>query len=344
MFGKKNKGPLFGRRDRGIKVGKDKTRRQIAQMVSQTLPELLLEADKLSNGLLGLKQSAVEGHSPNFRQFKNYQQGIDNPRKIDWAASERNLDVEGKPIMTMREREMEMPKVLYLFGDRSPSMDYRSETANYSKKDAADILLLTLAFLAVKSEEQFTLLGSSMPVSSNAAAVEILAQRLRADTEDNDAPQDLPQKASHLGHRLHENSSVFLVGDFMGDISQTITAIEALKNAQCSGFIIQVLDPQEIDFDFEGHVEFEDLESGATHRLEETNDLKKAYQAALHKHQTALRDAVFDMPGWSMITYVTDQPLTGALKPVYDQRLMANGNKRAMPHHHSTTEHTPKPS
>ena len=97
-----------------------------AQSTAARLPEMVLDAQKLAGLVHGLRKRTKSGQGTEFHKFRPYENGTDNPHKIDWKSSARRIDHDGNDALLMREREMEVTQSIYIWCDGSKSMDYKA--------------------------------------------------------------------------------------------------------------------------------------------------------------------------------------------------------------------------
>ena len=141
-------------------------RSQEAEKTAASLPELQLEAAKLATKLRGEKKSGRPGDSDRFRQFRPFMNG-DQMSRVDARRSASFFDHNGEPELQVRQREQDITNILYLWRKKSPSMEFKSDKALYSKQEAADILTMAMGYIALNSKEHFTMLGTDMRLRSD---------------------------------------------------------------------------------------------------------------------------------------------------------------------------------
>jgi hypothetical protein len=110
---------------------------------------LRLQVEKISQGLteFGPRKLHRRGVGTEFFESRDFRSDVDEPRKINARLSGR----AGKPVVI--EKEAEIRQHFYLWRDPSPSMDFNSAAANYTKREAAEIMLLAFAKHLSKNEE-----------------------------------------------------------------------------------------------------------------------------------------------------------------------------------------------
>ena len=103
------------------------------------LPPLLLAAERIATTVAqGVHGRRRVGQGETFWQFRRYQPGDPTPT-IDWRQSGKTDHVY------VRQMEWEAAQSLWLWCDRSPSMDWRSDKSLPSKYERATLLALALA-------------------------------------------------------------------------------------------------------------------------------------------------------------------------------------------------------
>ena len=87
------------------------------------MPRLILEARRVAATVIhGLHGRRRAGTGENFWQFRRFMSG-EPARSIDWRRSARDDH------LYVREREWEAAHTVWLWADRSPSMDFASRAA-----------------------------------------------------------------------------------------------------------------------------------------------------------------------------------------------------------------------
>ena len=118
------------------------------------LPPLLSDSSLLlKNILAGLHSTRFAGKGENFWQYKEYTRG-ESVTQIDWRKS-----ASSKKIL-IKQNEKELSKTIYLFFDKSFSMNYKSQLAKQSKLFFSALLTLTLSKLFSHSKEEVFIFNS----------------------------------------------------------------------------------------------------------------------------------------------------------------------------------------
>jgi len=275
-------------------------------------PEILGRIDKLDllartvvEGFInGLHRSPYLGFSMDFAEHREYMPG-DDIRRIDWkvfARSDRYY---------VKEFEAESNANFMGTIDISPSMDYGSR--DITKLDYARYLIACLTYFASKQRD-----------------------RVAFASFDNDIVDYVPPSAKHLDTILHvidniepggrsdytkpmlkiteatkRSGIVVVVSDFYDKPRTIVDAVLNLRYRGHDVIVYQVLDPAEIEFDFDDSATYEDLETGASVPVVPSR-MREEYKRMMAEHLAEIADLMIK----NQIDYGlmrTDQPLDEAL-------------------------------
>lgn len=223
------------------------------------LPSLELRARYVMDGFLsGLHRSPYKGFSVEFAQYRAYQQG-DDLRRLDWRLFGRSDRLQ------IREYEAETQMRIVVCVDVSPSMRYRSQDKLLTKLDYARTVAASLALLAQRQRDAagLAILGGKLEEflrpKSSLTNLHTLWSLL-----DRQPPHCEPRLAASLQEAaplLRKRAIIVILSDFYEDIAPLQTALRHLRHARHEVIGLQILDPAEIDFNFDGRGTFVDLET-----------------------------------------------------------------------------------
>lgn len=264
--------------------------------------QLLIE--KVSQGLpeYGPRKLRRSGPGMEFFEAREYMPGHDDPRKINARLSART---EKDMVI---DKEAEIRQHFYLWRDSSPSMQFASEKAPFSKKEAAEIMLLAFAKTLAKNEEMIGILDKKGMYRGGKAS-DLLAEHLAEVTI---LTADMP----FVERKLPRHSNVLLFSDFMVDPNEIREGLSHLQGIDLKGTLVIVLDPQEVDFNFEGTVEFEGLEGEGEIEFNKAESMKEQFQERLSAHIEEIR-RIAKNRNFDVIVQRTDEPLEEALYTIY---------------------------
>lgn len=244
-----------------------------AEALGQSLPPLLAEAELLASTIMmGEHGRRRAGQGDEFWQYRPAHAG-DSARLIDWRRSARS------DTTFVREREWQAAQSVTLWVDPARSMNYTGDASRVPKGDRARLLALAVAVLLLRAGERVGLSGQGTPPRSGRGQLLRLARGLVEDDSDYGTP-DATGIASH-------GRAVFL-SDFMGDLSGIEAALAQASDRGARGVLMQVLDPSEEDFPFDGRTIFESMGGTLRHETLRAGDLRARYLARLEERKDRL--------------------------------------------------------
>ena len=255
------------------------------------LPKIMFESSILSRNIIeGLHASRISGKGEDFWQFKEYRQG-DSLSSIDWRKSAALNKV------LVKQKENETAKTIYFYFDKTKSMFFKSKKNLQNKHYIAILLQLTLSRLFLKNRENVFHFKTdkSMIKCSN----DLSSFNESFLFEENSI--NFPSKSL-----MANNSICFIISDFLYDIKIVKNFLINLKQNNISGFLIQILDPLEIDFNIKENLILNDLETNAKLKVDESNKFKDFYNKKLKDLQNNLID-LSKHSNWSYILHDTSK-------------------------------------
>ena len=274
--------------------------RRRAEELSAPLPALLVAAEHLADTVqLGEHGRRRAGMGDEFWQYRPAHAG-DEARMIDWRRSAR-ADQH-----FVREREWQLAQSVGLWIDTARSMDFTGDRGRASKGDRARLLALALAVLMIRAGERVGLTGPVAPPRAG----EVQLMRLATVFVSAEPGED--DYGSPAGLGFLPMSRGVMLSDFLGDLSAVEAALAEASDRGVSGVLMQVLDPVEEAFPFDGRTIFESMGGGLRHETRKAGDLRDRYRdrlAARKDRLTALARAA----GWQFEVHHTDAAPAAAL-------------------------------
>ena len=255
------------------------------------LPKIMFESSILSRNIIeGLHASRISGKGEDFWQFKEYRQG-DSLSSIDWRKSAALNKV------LVKQKENETAKTIYFYFDKTKSMFFKSKKNLQNKHYIAILLQLTLSRLFLKNRENVFHFKTdkSMIKCSN----DLSSFNESFLFEENSI--SFPRKSL-----MANNSICFILSDFLYDTKIVKNFLINSKQNNISGFLIQILDPLEIDFNIKENLILNDLETNAKLKVDESNKFKDFYNKKLKDLQNNLID-LSKHSNWSYILHDTSK-------------------------------------
>ena len=272
-----------------------------AETLGQALPPLLAEADHLAaTVILGEHGRRRAGMGDEFWQYRPAGLG-DSMRMVDWRRSARS------DAHFVREREWQASQTVTLWVDPARSMGFTGSKDRAPKRDRARLLALALAVLLLRGGERVGMGGGDTPPRAGRGQMLRLLQALGDGSEDYGTP-DVSGVASH-------GRAVF-VSDFLGDPGGVETALAWASDKGVRGALVQVLDPAEEEFPFDGRTIFESMGGTVRHETLRAGDLRTRYLDRLAERKARLQ-VMAQASGWHYLCHHTGQPAQAALLWLY---------------------------
>ncbi len=269
-----------------------------AEEQAALLPPLLARAEHLAgNMLLGEHGRRRSGMGDDFWQYRPVQPG-DSRRMIDWRRSARG------DTQYVREREWQIAQSVMLWVDQAASMRFTSNKDLPEKADRARLLALAVAILLVRGGERVGLTGTLLPPRRGNNQVLRLAEIF---AQDDEADYGVPEARA----MIPQARAVFL-SDFMGDIDAVREALTKAADRGVRGILLQVLDPSEEAFPFQGRTIFESIGGTVSHETLKAGELRDRYLKRLERRKAALAD-LCTVTGWQFHTHHTSDSAQVAL-------------------------------
>jgi uncharacterized protein (DUF58 family) len=288
---------VFARRTTDIaeRAGDDQLRRG-AEGLASAMPRLAADARRASSGVMaGVHGRRRAGQGEQFWQFRPFSSG-EAAARVDWRRSARD------DRLYVREREWEAAQAIWLFIDRSPSMDYRSSLAGISKQERAVVLGLAAADMLVRGGERVGLIEATPAISSR-RVIERLADGMLARANYG---REWPTTV------LAPRSEALIISDFLSPLAELDRALKLVAGRGARGHLVMISDPAEEEFPFTGQTEFLDPEDGYRLRSGAAEELAATYKARLAAHREGLRRLANSL-GWTLMSHVTVRPASECL-------------------------------
>ena len=274
-----------------------------AERLGQSLPPLLAQAEHLAaTVVLGEHGRRRAGMGDEFWQYRPAHAG-DAARMIDWRRSARS----DSPFV--REREWQAAQAVTLWCDGARSMGFTSDRGRPTKGDRAALLALALGVLLLRGGERVGLWGDAVPPRSGRAQIDRLAQALSPTDRAED--YGMPDATALAA----QGRAVFL-SDFLGSLDGVEAALARAADRGVRGALVQVLDPAEEDFPFDGRTIFESMGGTLAHETLRAGDLRARYLDRLAARKDRLAQLA-RASGWHYHCHHTGQGAQAALLWLY---------------------------
>jgi uncharacterized protein (DUF58 family) len=234
--------------------------------------------------MAGEHKSPYRGFAVEFAQHREYTHG-DDPRHLDWKVLGRT------DRYYIKQYEQETNYVAHLLLDGSESMKYGS--GKLTKLHYAKVLAACLAYLILHQRDAAALalfdttVRDYAPRSDNLASIHHLMAKLAAFE---------PREQTQIGAVLHDMARqlrrkgiVIIISDLFDDEQTLLEGIQHLRFGGNEVIVFQIMDPYELEFPFNGLVEFDGLEQ-LPKILTRPAEIRKTYLAEVEAFRRRLRE------------------------------------------------------
>jgi len=229
--------------------------------VIHQVSRLDLRAKFIVQGFLsGLHASPYHGFSVEFSEHRKYVPG-DDPKDIDWNVYAKT----GRYYVKKYRAETNMTGYLVMDLSKSMAYTYRQDVTKF---EYAICLAAALAYLMVHQQDPVglvtfdTQIRTVVPPKSKRSQIGTLLGVL-ANLQPT-GTTDIAHALSQLASLARGKSLIILFSDLLTDPDPVIKSLYRLRHAGHEIILFHILDEAEVQFPFQGLVEFEDVENQET--------------------------------------------------------------------------------
>ena len=242
--------------------------------VVSRLAGMELKARLIVEGFIaGMHRSPYHGFSVEFAEYRQYMQG-DNIKNLDWK-------VFGKTdrfYVKVYEEETNLKSTILL--DKSGSMGFSSAGGDgrsgangaIDKLTYGGLLAASLSYLMIRQQDAVSLcafdekIRTLLPHRSVRRHLFFLLANL--ENLEAGAQTRVGQVLHHIAERVRRRGLIILISDLMDDPETVLMGLKHFRHRKHEVIVFHILDPREIDLDYRGEVEFQDLENDRRIRVE----------------------------------------------------------------------------
>jgi uncharacterized protein (DUF58 family) len=286
----------------------------LSPKVLMTIKNLPLLAKTVVDGFMaGLNKSNIKGPGLEFSQYRSYQPG-DDLRWLDWrmyARSDRYY---------IRESETETSISVRFLIDASASMNHVDN--GLKKIEYARFLAASLAYLANLHGDAVGLYVFqnndlfSMASKPDPQHLHRLFYQLALIEPEGKFTEAIHYKELFAGQGKKE--LLILITDMYQQDNEIYSLLDSLTAIKHEVLVFQLMGQNELDLDYKGYTDLEDLESG-NHIQIDTDSIKSTYLNKLTNYLTDIRLQLLSKHVYHKVIS-TAQPLDEALREFLTQR------------------------
>jgi uncharacterized protein (DUF58 family) len=278
-------------------------------------PGMRLEIERMKASLrAGQRHTRKAGPGVDILGPDTFESGVHERKQI---SAKLSMKFEDREIVVERERESSRRFGLYV--DMSGSMDYKSAGRAFTKKQAALIKALVLAAdlgvhedsVAIATEGRFLQSGRRMMQSVAGAFSNHLAIVGTGDIPD-------------LHRVFRRGDSIVWFSDFLpSDDEKLLQFLDEIEQRGLHGFLVMVLDPSELAFEFKGNTEFRGKEgekslSGESSKVFDRAESIRAQYLEAMRARIRWVSAQCESRGFTFVLQPTHKPLEDAIHHLKD--------------------------
>jgi len=266
----------------------------------------LLARSVVEGFVSGLHRSPYKGFSVEFLSYRPYIEG-DDLMRLDWKLFARTDRYYVKVFQD------ETNTAFNLLVDVSNSMGFAS--GKVSKLEYAFYLAASLAYLIVRQRDGAGItffdnkIIERIPPRSTKGHLNTILTRIEQSSLGAETAMGKP--LHQLAEQQRRRGFMILISDLLDDPEAIVDGLRHFRFQGHEVIVFHILDPQEVHFDYDDVVEFEDLETGEK-MLVVPDAVREAYLENLERYRSTLRrECALLRIDYSLLT--TDQPLDFAL-------------------------------
>ena len=270
--------------------------------------------------MAGEHKSPYRGFAIEFAQHREYSPG-DDTRHLDWKVLGRT------DRYYIKQYEQETNYIANILLDGSESMQYGS--GKYTKLQYGKMMAACLSYLILHQRDAVALgifdenMRDYAPRSDNKGTIYNIMGRLAAF--DGTEKTDIAKTLHDLAVQLRRKGIVIIISDFFDEEDAILDGIQHLRFGGHEVIVLHTLDPDELDFPFQGLVEFHGLEQ-IPKLLTRPAEIRKTYQRVFGDFMKRIRRGCEN----NHVHYVqvdTSQPLSQVLSSYLTFRLRTAKSK-----------------
>ncbi|MFT5087053.1 MAG: hypothetical protein ACI906_004077 [Candidatus Latescibacterota bacterium] len=206
--------------------------------------------------ITGLHRSPYHGFSVEFSEHRPYMPG-DPLRDLDWKAYAKT------DRLYIKQYEEETNLKAYILLDVSGSMDFQSGAA-LSKFRYATSLAAALSYLMLRQRDAVglmlfrDLIESYVPPRSVQSHLQVLLKTIEQTKPGSDT--NMAPTFHDLAERIARRGLVIVLSDLLDDPQEVLRGLRHFRHRGHEVVVFHLLDPREIDLDFDKETRFFDLE------------------------------------------------------------------------------------
>ncbi len=259
-----------------------------ASALAGDLGTLTTRARAASAAHLGSAGRRRSGSGENFWQYRRHTQE-DGAERIDWRRSAREEH------LFVRETELETARTFLFWVDPSPGFSWASDPKHAQKADRALVLSMALAGALSRSGERCGALGGGRGAVTGARAPARVGEDVREFTKDSPFPP--PPR---------DTAAAVICSDFYSPLDTWRQRLTPLAAKCRDGALLQVCDPIEEAYPFDGRVRFFRPGEDRERLIGRAESIRQGYLDKFAQRRKDMTDLAAEL-GWRFLSHVTSE-------------------------------------
>lgn len=270
--------------------------------------------------MAGEHKSPFRGFSIEFTQHREYVPG-DDTRHLDWKVLGRT------DRYFLKQYEQETNYIAHVLVDGSESMRYGS--MRVTKFDYARQLAACLSYLILNQRDAVAMaifdqaVRSHIPRTSNLASLHNMMGVLAGF--DPEQTTNVSQVLHDMAGTIKRRGIVILISDLFDDEQKILDGIQHIRFGGSEVIVFHTMDPYELEFPFNGLVEFIGLEK-IPKMMVRPRDIRKSYLKEVEAFRGRIREGL-ERQNCHYVLVNTAQPLREMLSGYLAFRLKTAGQR-----------------
>lgn len=264
----------------------------------------LLARNVVDGFINGLHRAPFFGASVDFAEHRGYVPG-DDIRRVDWKLYART------DRYYIKQYEADTNTNFSVLFDISKSMSFSS--GGVTKLEYGSFLAACLAYLAHRQRDRVGILTFDQDIVTHvppsAKHFDMVLHTL--DRAKAERPGHLSAPLNKMAEHFKRRGILLLISDFYDDPGTVLDALKPLRFLGNDIVVFHILDPREIDFNFEDASTFQDLETGEQIPVV-PQSFRAEYRRLIQEHISKLT-TMFSEQRIDYALLTTNEPLDRAL-------------------------------
>lgn len=281
------------------------------------IKNLELRAKAVVEGFMsGLHRSPYHGFSVEFTDYRQYSVG-DDLRYLDWKLFAR------RDRYYIKRFEDETNLRCHLLLDLSRSMGFGS--GDIAKVEYARTLAATFAWFLNQQRDAVGVMTfgdhiiDMIPPRYRTGHLRRIMMTLEKSTTGTST--DIAAPLEQMAQTVSKRGMIVLISDLLAPTEQLEKNLGYLSSRGHDVVVLRVLDPNEVDFNFNQATMFQDLETGREIYVDPVS-VAADYKERFEEHESSIRETCNNL-GIDFFQLRTDEPLETALFNVFQARTQA---------------------